>query len=115
MRGFGVSGSKLAFRMAIISMLFGLQGCAPFMKSPQLWGLDGLQKVFPSGANGRDLDNELISRGFKLSNEMPPHHDAFFDAHSFLPVTCVTSVKWDEDRFGKIASDLKVTEICASL
>jgi hypothetical protein len=112
-----IFGLRSAHRVAIILISFGLQGCAPLVKPFQLWGLDELSNAFPPGASGRDLDKELVSRGFTISNDLvspPPHHDASFPIHGIL-VTCVARVGWDEDRFGKIASNLRTIYPCASL
>ncbi|MBV8190186.1 MAG: hypothetical protein JO339_23280 [Alphaproteobacteria bacterium] len=99
--------------MAIISILFGLQGCAPLVKPSQLSGLDGLPNAFPPGASGRDLDKELASRGFVISSDLASH-DASFQYHGIL-VTCFARVQWDEDRSRKIASNLRIIYPCASL
>jgi hypothetical protein len=110
-------GSRSALRMTIILISFGLQGCAPLVKPFQLWGLDELSNAFPPGASGRDLDKELVSRGFAISDDLtspPPHHDASFPIYGIL-VTCVARVGWDEDRSGKIASNLRIIYPCASL
>jgi hypothetical protein len=84
------------------------------MKPPQLWGLDELSNAFPPGASGRDLDKELVSRGFTISSELPPHHDASFPIPGIL-VTCMARVRWDEDRLGKIASKLSIIYPCVGL
>jgi hypothetical protein len=108
MRIASIFGSRSALRMAIILISFGLQGCAPLVRPFQLWGLDELSDAFPPGASGRDPDKELVS-----SDLAPPHHDASFLMYGIL-VTCVTHVGWDEDRSGKIASDLRIIYPCAS-
>jgi hypothetical protein len=114
MRSASVFGARSALRMAIILICFGLRGCAPLVKPFQLWGLDELSNAFPPGASGRDLDKELISRGFKISSDLaPPHHEASFAIYG--GITCVTHVGWDEDRLGKIASNLRIIYPCASL
>jgi hypothetical protein len=100
--------------VAIILISFGLHGCAPLAKPFQLWGLDELSNAFPLGASGRDLDKELVSRGFTIGNYLAsPHHQASFRFDGIL-VACVASVAWDEDRLGKIASNLTIVYPCAS-
>jgi hypothetical protein len=113
-RSAGMFGSKSAHLLATILISFGLQGCAPLVKPSQLWGLDGLSNAFPLGTSGRDLDKELASRGFTIANDLaPPHHDASFQFGGIL-LTCLARVQWDEDRLGKIASDLRIIYPCAS-
>lgn len=115
MRSTSTLGSRSAHGAAIILISFGLQGCVPLVKPPQLWGLDELSNAFPPGASGRDLDKELVLRGFTISSDLvPPHHDASFPIPGIL-VACVARVRWDEDRLGKIASELSMINGCAGL
>jgi hypothetical protein len=60
--------------MAIIFILFGLQGCAPLVKPLQLWGLDGLLNAFAPGASGRDLASwrGAVGRHPKLLSSTQP-------------------------------------------
>ena len=100
--------------VAIILIGLGLQGCAAAMP-PQVFGLDELSNAFPVGASGRALDKELVSRGFKISDYMAqPHHDAYFQFEG-LVVTCLARVQWDEDRLGKVSSNLTIIYPCAGL
>ena len=107
--------AQAIYCVLIVFSSFSLHGCMPLTRPPQLFDLDTLPQIFPRGANGRDLDKELVSRGFVLSNNLAsPHHDASFQFDGIL-VSCLARVQWDEDQAGKIAADLRIIYPCAGL
>lgn len=116
MWGDRVFGSKSRYRVMTVFIGLSLQGCAlPFLDPPQTWGLAELQSAFPPGASGRDLDKDLISRGFAISSDLiPPLHRASFMYSGGILLTCVASVNWDEDKSGKITSNLTIMSPCVS-
>lgn len=65
--------------LAILMFTLGLEGCAPLVAPQRTWGSDRLSGRFPAGSNGRELEKELVSRGFLLSTDLrAPHHDASY-------------------------------------